>query len=212
MIACLIAFDLPAGQRSFRDSATLLAAFDAGLAGVCAASAPTTKGRRMDEAFLNPEAACAACPGMRATSPSRNFWRSERSPKPLCGKRAPNCRRFSKEWRQESSSSIRNRTGSSTPIPVALELTGAPREKMVGAVCPQFVCPAEQGRCPVTDLGQDGGQLGARAAHGAGGEALDYQDGKAGRNRRTPLSSGKFSPIFRSASARKRRSKSRPPI
>lgn len=38
--------------------------------------------------------------------------------------------------------------------PVALELTGAPREKMVGALCHKFVCPAEEGRCPVTDLGQ----------------------------------------------------------
>lgn len=38
--------------------------------------------------------------------------------------------------------------------PVALEMTGAPREKMVGAVCHKFVCPAECGRCPVTDLRQ----------------------------------------------------------
>ncbi len=38
--------------------------------------------------------------------------------------------------------------------PVALELTGAPREKMLGALCHRFVCPAEEGRCPVTDLGQ----------------------------------------------------------
>lgn len=38
--------------------------------------------------------------------------------------------------------------------PVALELVGAPQEKTVGAVCHAFVCPAEQGRCQVTDLGQ----------------------------------------------------------
>jgi len=38
--------------------------------------------------------------------------------------------------------------------PLALELVGAPREKIVGAVCHKFVCPAEHGRCPVTDLGQ----------------------------------------------------------
>jgi PAS domain S-box-containing protein len=38
--------------------------------------------------------------------------------------------------------------------PVTLELAGAPREKIVGAVCHKFVCPAERGRCPVTDLGQ----------------------------------------------------------
>jgi PAS domain S-box-containing protein len=38
--------------------------------------------------------------------------------------------------------------------PLALELVGAPRDKIVGAVCHKFVCPAEHGRCPVTDLGQ----------------------------------------------------------
>jgi PAS domain S-box-containing protein len=38
--------------------------------------------------------------------------------------------------------------------PVALSLVGAPREEIAGAVCHQFVCPAEAGRCPVTDLGQ----------------------------------------------------------
>jgi len=38
--------------------------------------------------------------------------------------------------------------------PVALSLVEAPREKIVGAVCHRFVCPAESGRCPVTDLGQ----------------------------------------------------------
>jgi two-component system NtrC family sensor kinase len=38
--------------------------------------------------------------------------------------------------------------------PVALALTGGSRDKMVGALCHKFVCPAEVGRCPVTDLGQ----------------------------------------------------------
>ncbi|HZZ39567.1 MAG TPA: PAS domain S-box protein [Acidobacteriaceae bacterium] len=38
--------------------------------------------------------------------------------------------------------------------PVALSLVGLPAEKIVGAVCHRFVCPAETGRCPVTDLGQ----------------------------------------------------------
>ncbi|MGA8109319.1 MAG: PAS domain-containing protein, partial [Acidobacteriaceae bacterium] len=38
--------------------------------------------------------------------------------------------------------------------PVALSLVGAPLEKIAGAVCHRFVCPAEKGRCPVTDLGQ----------------------------------------------------------
>src|SRR6202789_772173 len=38
--------------------------------------------------------------------------------------------------------------------PVALALTGGRRDKVVGAVCHKFVCPADVGRCPVTDLGQ----------------------------------------------------------
>jgi PAS domain S-box-containing protein len=38
--------------------------------------------------------------------------------------------------------------------PVALDMAGAPEDKIVGAVCHKFVCPAEAGRCPVTDLGQ----------------------------------------------------------
>ena len=36
--------------------------------------------------------------------------------------------------------------------PQALELIGVRREKVVGSVCHHFVCPAEVGRCPVTDL------------------------------------------------------------
>ena len=38
--------------------------------------------------------------------------------------------------------------------PVALDLVGATRAQVVGAVCHRFVCPAETGKCPVTDLGQ----------------------------------------------------------
>ena len=38
--------------------------------------------------------------------------------------------------------------------PVALELIGAPRDQVVGAECHKFICPAERGRCPVSDLGQ----------------------------------------------------------
>ncbi|HTW80060.1 MAG TPA: PAS domain S-box protein [Terracidiphilus sp.] len=37
---------------------------------------------------------------------------------------------------------------------VAVKMVGAPREKIVGSLCHEFVCPAEKGRCPVTDLGQ----------------------------------------------------------
>ncbi|HUO13539.1 MAG TPA: PAS domain S-box protein [Verrucomicrobiae bacterium] len=38
--------------------------------------------------------------------------------------------------------------------PVALKLIGAQLHETVGAVCHRFVCPAEVGKCPVTDLGQ----------------------------------------------------------
>jgi two-component system sensor histidine kinase/response regulator len=38
--------------------------------------------------------------------------------------------------------------------PVAADLIGAPREEIVGHVCHMFICPAEEGKCPVTDLGQ----------------------------------------------------------
>jgi len=37
---------------------------------------------------------------------------------------------------------------------VAAEMVGLPREKIVGGLCHHFVCPADKGRCPVTDLGQ----------------------------------------------------------
>ena len=36
----------------------------------------------------------------------------------------------------------------------ALELIGAPREEVLGRICHRYVCPAEEGRCPVTDLEQ----------------------------------------------------------
>lgn len=36
--------------------------------------------------------------------------------------------------------------------PWALKMIGAPREQVLGAVCHHFVCPAEVGNCPVTDL------------------------------------------------------------
>jgi PAS domain S-box-containing protein len=38
--------------------------------------------------------------------------------------------------------------------PIAAELIGAPPEKIVGHVCHKFICPAEEGKCPITDLGQ----------------------------------------------------------
>jgi PAS domain S-box-containing protein len=38
--------------------------------------------------------------------------------------------------------------------PIAAELIGAPKDKIVGHVCHTFICPAQEGRCPITDLGQ----------------------------------------------------------
>ena len=38
--------------------------------------------------------------------------------------------------------------------PSAARMIGLSRDQIVGSVCHRFVCPAEAGRCPVTDLGQ----------------------------------------------------------
>ena len=38
--------------------------------------------------------------------------------------------------------------------PVAIEMIGAPKEQIVGSVCHKYICSAEKGRCPITDLGQ----------------------------------------------------------
>jgi PAS domain S-box-containing protein len=38
---------------------------------------------------------------------------------------------------------------------MALSLIGASADEVTGAVCHKFICPAEEGQCPVTDLGQD---------------------------------------------------------
>jgi|GEM_PF-3234899 len=38
--------------------------------------------------------------------------------------------------------------------PAALKLIGVPREKVVGCVCHKYICPAERGKCPITDLGE----------------------------------------------------------
>ncbi len=38
--------------------------------------------------------------------------------------------------------------------PAILEMIGKPEGEILGRVCHRFVCPAEQGRCPITDLGQ----------------------------------------------------------
>jgi PAS domain S-box-containing protein len=38
--------------------------------------------------------------------------------------------------------------------PAALQMIGVTKEQVVGRVCHQYVCLAEKGRCPITDLGQ----------------------------------------------------------
>ena len=36
-----------------------------------------------------------------------------------------------------------------------IELFGSTEQQIVGLICHKFICPAEEGKCPVTDLGQD---------------------------------------------------------
>lgn len=38
--------------------------------------------------------------------------------------------------------------------PIAVSLIGWNKDEIVGQVCHQFICPAERGKCPITDLGQ----------------------------------------------------------
>jgi PAS domain S-box-containing protein len=38
--------------------------------------------------------------------------------------------------------------------PAAARMIGRTRDEIIGSVCHRFVCPAEEGQCPVTDLGQ----------------------------------------------------------
>ena len=38
--------------------------------------------------------------------------------------------------------------------PSAIDFIGTTKEKIVGSICHKFVCPADKGRCPITDLGQ----------------------------------------------------------
>ena len=39
--------------------------------------------------------------------------------------------------------------------PAVVQIIGTPKEDILGKVCHQYVCPAELGRCPITDLGQE---------------------------------------------------------
>jgi len=38
--------------------------------------------------------------------------------------------------------------------PSAIEMIGESKEKIIGSVCHQYICPAEFGKCPIIDLGQ----------------------------------------------------------
>ena len=38
--------------------------------------------------------------------------------------------------------------------PAGVEMIGMPAEEIEGKVCHRYICPAEEGKCPVTDLGQ----------------------------------------------------------
>src|SRR5512136_662844 len=38
--------------------------------------------------------------------------------------------------------------------PAAARMIGRARDEIIGSICHRFVCPAEEGTCPVTDLGQ----------------------------------------------------------
>jgi len=38
--------------------------------------------------------------------------------------------------------------------PNALEAIGASKEHVIGKICHHFICPAEKGKCPISDLGQ----------------------------------------------------------
>ena len=38
--------------------------------------------------------------------------------------------------------------------PVAIRMIGAPREEIIGHVCHKYICPADVGKCPISDLKQ----------------------------------------------------------
>ncbi|MFX0210940.1 MAG: PAS domain S-box protein, partial [Candidatus Hodarchaeota archaeon] len=39
--------------------------------------------------------------------------------------------------------------------PAALEMIGAPKEQVINSICHNYICPAEKGHCPITDLKQN---------------------------------------------------------
>jgi PAS domain S-box-containing protein len=38
--------------------------------------------------------------------------------------------------------------------PAACTMFGDAREHVIGSICHEYICPAEEGKCPITDLGQ----------------------------------------------------------
>ena len=38
--------------------------------------------------------------------------------------------------------------------PMAVKMFGVPEERILGRICHKFICPAEKGKCPITDQGQ----------------------------------------------------------
>jgi len=39
--------------------------------------------------------------------------------------------------------------------PVAIQMIGVPKDNVVGTMCHHFICPADIGKCPITDLGNE---------------------------------------------------------
>jgi len=39
--------------------------------------------------------------------------------------------------------------------PAAIKMIGAPKEQIIGHICHKYICPAEKGKCPITDLRQE---------------------------------------------------------
>ncbi|MCK9306827.1 MAG: PAS domain S-box protein [Methanoculleus sp.] len=56
--------------------------------------------------------------------------------------------------------------------PAAARMIGTTRDRIVNTICHQFICPAERGRCPITDLHQEVDNS-ERTLLTAGGEPID---------------------------------------
>ena len=78
--------------------------------------------------------------------------------------------------------------------PVAAKLIGVPKEQIVGAVCHKYVCPADKGKCPITDLDQrvDNSERILLTADGGWWQAPHHQDSRYGDARRARAPFGKL--------------------